>query len=960
MLQSQHLRRTGRLLSGLTNACLIGLAIGVILIGLRHDLAERAAKDAAAYAGLSPLDLKVETLRPHAIVLTGIESPANALRLARLKLDIAPAGAQGPRITAVTAQDLQARIDLDSPGSRNPLEALAPLLARRSGSAGESVAAPVTLPALRLLNADIQVTRRDARAAFRFNATIMPTQDGNANLALRGSAASAAGKLEISAGIRNLLGVPEISLEAEGPIAPAALPWPENGLIRPNAGKLDIALQAQGALTESPVEHGMSALTTAAAAMRLSFTASNVAFTDLAEGIAAKADLHAEIDGDSGIVRLAAPLTMTADKIDHEKLQNTGLSEPAANLAASLKRLRLAAWSPGGELLEIQRRGGRWQLNGRGSLQADFDDGSARLQADLRGHLDSQGARTDFTAKTLQIDMKDLSFGSHRLATAQFKGRAAWQPGKLVLPGRVEARFARVALGNHKMTDAALKGDLRLVHRNGTTAVELVEEGEARLNAPLQVGPVAIDAPLTVRMRRGRARLGSDGLDARLTLDPGTITTAIKRTDGPDLHLVLTPGSVMAKITRKADEPVIESRLRLQDATAAAPDYGIRATGIALDAAPSGAAGPAGTLTVTTLQDERPTPRFAPLALEATLRQAGGQLTAAGHIAIKDSPVQLPLAGRHDLSRESGLLRLGPTRIAFETGSLQPADISPRLAALTKTDGGLRLEGRLRWTPKGLQSPSEIVFDNLSFTTPAAQIEALDGTVTLKSLLPPITQGDQVLTARRAIALIPLTDVRARFRLAAGDKAAPVLRLRRASGALAGGRVFLRDTTLRPLATRNNLTVRVSGLSLKQLFAQLDMDGVSGEGHLSGAIPLRLENGEVSVDDGQLAAESDGALRLRLDRTGKALKQKGEQVALMLRALENFQYDSLALSLNRTAEGALSLGVKMAGKNPDVLDGYPFNFNVSFSGDLEPVFAALRKGRRLSSEMLQRALEADN
>jgi hypothetical protein len=47
----------------------------------------------------------------------------------------------------------------------------------------------------------------------------------------------------------------------------------------------------------------------------------------------------------------------------------------------------------------------------------------------------------------------------------------------------------------------------------------------------------------------------------------------------------------------------------------------------------------------------------------------------------------------------------------------------------------------------------------------------------------------------------------------------------------------------------------------------------------------------------------------------------------------------------------------MQGKNPDVLDGYPFRFNVDVSGDLEPILSALQEGRKLTTDLLQRALE---
>jgi hypothetical protein len=79
----------------------------------------------------------------------------------------------------------------------------------------------------------------------------------------------------------------------------------------------------------------------------------------------------------------------------------------------------------------------------------------------------------------------------------------------------------------------------------------------------------------------------------------------------------------------------------------------------------------------------------------------------------------------------------------------------------------------------------------------------------------------------------------------------------------------------------------------------------------------------------------------------------------MMRALENFQYKELKVTLNRPPDGELALGVVMEGRNPDVLDGYPFRFNINLTGDIEPLLAALQEGRRLTTELLERAVELE-
>jgi hypothetical protein len=54
----------------------------------------------------------------------------------------------------------------------------------------------------------------------------------------------------------------------------------------------------------------------------------------------------------------------------------------------------------------------------------------------------------------------------------------------------------------------------------------------------------------------------------------------------------------------------------------------------------------------------------------------------------------------------------------------------------------------------------------------------------------------------------------------------------------------------------------------------------------------------------------------------------------------------------------LTLAIGLEGANPAVLDGYPFRFNINLSGELAPILAAVREGRRIGAELLQGGLGA--
>lgn len=78
----------------------------------------------------------------------------------------------------------------------------------------------------------------------------------------------------------------------------------------------------------------------------------------------------------------------------------------------------------------------------------------------------------------------------------------------------------------------------------------------------------------------------------------------------------------------------------------------------------------------------------------------------------------------------------------------------------------------------------------------------------------------------------------------------------------------------------------------------------------------------------------------------------GDAVALMLDALEDFHYNDLSLTLNKPVAGDTRITLHLEGANPTVLEGHPFDLNISLTGDADPLLAAFFAGRQLSNDLL--------
>jgi hypothetical protein len=147
----------------------------------------------------------------------------------------------------------------------------------------------------------------------------------------------------------------------------------------------------------------------------------------------------------------------------------------------------------------------------------------------------------------------------------------------------------------------------------------------------------------------------------------------------------------------------------------------------------------------------------------------------------------------------------------------------------------------------------------------------------------------------------------------------------------------------------------VDNLSLARLFETLAVDGLSGQGELAGAIPVSIRGGQVAIRDARLVSRAPGVLRFRSATASAALQSGGEPVELMLKALENFQYDTLSLAGGLDQDANTELRLEILGSNPDVLEGHPFQVNINLTGDLGPILDAVRQGHEISSDLLRRS-----
>jgi hypothetical protein len=316
----------------------------------------------------------------------------------------------------------------------------------------------------------------------------------------------------------------------------------------------------------------------------------------------------------------------------------------------------------------------------------------------------------------------------------------------------------------------------------------------------------------------------------------------------------------------------------------------------------------------------------------------GNKLTATAKIGLPAAKATMTAKGNYDLGSGKGKFDLDLREITFAPGGLQPKDLMADLAHTTdEVSGTIAAKGPIMIDKNGVTSDIALTLKNLSGKLGPIALRNLNSVVEIDRPWPLTTAADQVVSVELADVGLPLTNGLVRFKIDDGR----TLKLAASQLEMMGGKVTLDPVTLRLGAPAQQIHLNVEKISLASLFELFAIAGLSGEGVLSGAIPVTLFPAGLAIDHAKLTAGGPGTLKYNQNQAPAALANAGESVKMALSALSDFRYDKLEIDLDRRATGDTELGLHIAGRNPSFYNGYPVEFNLSVTGRLDE---ALRKG----------------
>lgn len=347
-------------------------------------------------------------------------------------------------------------------------------------------------------------------------------------------------------------------------------------------------------------------------------------------------------------------------------------------------------------------------------------------------------------------------------------------------------------------------------------------------------------------------------------------------------------------------------------------------------------------LSDTQVSDFRDDPLYRPIVadLDAVLR--GGDLELTGPIRLATSQREVAAL---DLSLTipslDGSATIRTEGLRFDPFGLQPQDLSDQVRGIfTDASGALSAQADIDIRGGALSGTGDVTVSDLGFQTLAlGRVSGVNGAIHFDDLLALHTPPGQEVRIAQIDPGLPLENGTVRFQLQGPGLA----RLESALWPFAGGVLAVEPTEWRVGAERRTVTVRADAIELSALTELLELPDFRAEGTVAGRFPIELIAGNAFIRNARLAADGRGGSLSYTGATGQQAGSGNESVALAFDALRNFDFTVLEIGADGNVAGQIVLTARLEGRNPEVLGGQAFNFNVSIDSQLGQLLSSSRR-----------------
>ncbi|GMR17365.1 MAG: hypothetical protein BMS9Abin32_449 [Gammaproteobacteria bacterium] len=340
-------------------------------------------------------------------------------------------------------------------------------------------------------------------------------------------------------------------------------------------------------------------------------------------------------------------------------------------------------------------------------------------------------------------------------------------------------------------------------------------------------------------------------------------------------------------------------------------------------------------------------------ALSGSLAVQGKDLLARLSLVEPGREEGLFIRISHDLQSQAGRLLLQNAALDFARRPLSKR-IVPWPYALDISGGNLLGELQLAWTgaaaADGFAAQAWITLSQLAGRYGDTAFTGLDSRITAHYAaasglrLEPVTVTVGLLDFG-----LPVEDLIAVLKPDLQRRAVQVDKLHMQAF---GGVILAEPFSYDSAADSNTLTVRAESIELVQLLTLQEFANIELSGAIAATLPVTVTGNGVSITGGKLSGEPPGGVIRYLPGLAGS-DASASNIDLVIRALSNFEYETLESDVSYSETGDLQLQMQLTGRNPDLDRGRPVVLNLGVENNMPQMLKSLQAMRAVE-EVLQR------
>ncbi|MEH6912040.1 MAG: YdbH domain-containing protein [Oceanicoccus sp.] len=347
------------------------------------------------------------------------------------------------------------------------------------------------------------------------------------------------------------------------------------------------------------------------------------------------------------------------------------------------------------------------------------------------------------------------------------------------------------------------------------------------------------------------------------------------------------------------------------------------------------------------------------LAIQTDVILQNNMLSASGKLFGDQKKLLLNFNGNHHLTGNHGNVAIATTEFLFDTKnntlsswfSTWPyqADLQGGSAAITtKLVWSIAQD---QWTMTG--TATQTLNDISGYLGDLAFVD-LDFQHALDILSPVnwVSSEPGTLTLATFDAGVPITDIS--LRLSVDSKKREIV-FDDVTSHLFGGTISSRGFTYHATKETHLIIVDLDAIHIEEIMDLAGYDDIQANGIIDGQLPISLTEQGISIDAGQMSAQSPGGVIRYKPESDIPLASGNSSMKLVTEALQYYQYDTMLADVRYTKKGDLALKIKMQGQNPDLNNGQQINLNLNIEDNIPMLLRSLQSGRVIadfvSSEM---------